>query len=79
MKTLIIILLSLSLFGFDMASDFCIGYKSGWKAGYCYERVFGCMPPMPPMCPIREYWEKDDYFVGYNRGFADAIDERDEN
>ncbi len=54
--------------GMAKASDYCDGFQSGYKAGYCY-RQFGCIPPIPPICPIPRIGE-NSFQDGYNRGFT---------
>lgn len=57
-----------------LASAFCDGYKDGYKAGYCYQQ-FGCIPPIPPICPIPNVGETT-YQDGYNRGFIAGLSSR---
>lgn len=49
------------------ASAFCDGFAAGYKAGYCYQQ-YGCIPPIPPICPIPNIGEST-FQDGYNRGF----------
>ncbi len=49
------------------ASSFCYGFQAGYKAGYCYQQ-FGCIAPIPPICPIPGIGEST-FQDGYNRGF----------
>jgi hypothetical protein len=47
------------------------GFNSGYKNGYCYGQGVGCIPPIPPICPIPLIGESNDnYRQGYNRGFS---------
>ena len=65
MKTLVVTFLLL----FATAStDFCDGWKEGYKEGWCFDVNFGCMPPPPPLCPLPDVG-RDTYKDGYNRGF----------
>lgn len=57
--------------------DYCDGYKEGYKNGYCYE-IVGCIEPTPPLCPTPRVGEST-YKHGYNRGFAEGKEERDDS
>jgi hypothetical protein len=54
-------------------SNFNIGFKDGFKNGYCYtnnQSGYYCTPPMPPMPPMPQISENSNsYNDGYNRGF----------
>ena len=52
---------------YDSQTAYCEGWEDGYIAGYCY-RKYGCIEPIPPVCPIPEINE-DGYRDGYNRGF----------
>lgn len=52
-----------------MLNSYCSGFYDGFDDGYCYER-YGCIPPVPPICPIRRINEDDTYKAGYNREFV---------
>jgi hypothetical protein len=57
-------------------NQFSIGYKNGFKAGYCYNKGVGCISPIPPIPPlpnINESWS--NFQDGYNRGFIDGRSE----
>ncbi len=56
------------------ASAFCEGYQAGYKAGYCYQQ-YGCIPPIPPICPIPNVGEST-FQDGYNRGFVEGASRR---
>lgn len=57
-------------------TTFCMGFESGYKEGYCYDR-FGCIAPIPPVCPVLEIGEsQDSYKDGYNRGFKTGLQDR---
>lgn len=81
MKTIIIILL-LS-FGANkevvpvIQDKYCEGFEDGFKEGWCYER-WGCLAPLPPLCPLPEIECEKGYKCGYNRGFVLALNKRDE-
>ena len=48
--------------------EFCNGWNDGFKEGYCYGKGYGCISPIPPICPIPRAGE-NTYRDGYNRGF----------
>jgi hypothetical protein len=66
MKTLI--LLFALLFAAPEQNDFCTGYREGYDDGWCYHQEFGCIRPLPPLCPLPEI-NRNTYKHGYNRGF----------
>ena len=78
MKRLLFILVTLASLGLfaqvAYASAFCDGYQAGFKAGACYQQ-FGCIPPIPPICPIPAIGEST-YQDGYNRGFLEGTGRR---
>jgi hypothetical protein len=49
-------------------SDYCQGWKAGYKAGYCYEKVY-CLEPLTPLCPLPQIG-RNSYEDGYNDGFV---------
>ncbi len=51
------------------SDDYCDGWKDGYKDGWCYGKGIGCLPPLVPLCPLRELGEPDTYKAGYQRGF----------
>jgi len=54
-------------------NEFSVGYKNGFKAGYCYNKGVGCIAPIPPIPPIPNLNESLYNFQdGYNRGFIDG-------
>jgi len=54
-------------------NQFSLGYKNGFKAGYCYNKGVGCIAPIPPIPPIPNLNESLYNFQdGYNRGFIDG-------
>jgi hypothetical protein len=65
-------LLILNLVAFGQ-SKFDIGFKDGFKNGYCYSNNQSgllCTPPLPPIPPLPQINEnRNSYQDGYNRGF----------
>jgi hypothetical protein len=61
-------------------SNFDIGFKDGFKKGYCYsnnQSSYICTPPIPPLPPLPQINEKStSYQDGYNRGFLYGQDRR---
>ena len=53
----------------EMLSSYCDGFEDGFEDGYCYQ-VVGCIPPIPPTCPIAGINEENNYKGGYKRGFV---------
>ncbi len=54
-------------------SNFQNGYLDGYKIGYCYEQLIGCIPPNIGLTPSPSLNESpNSYFDGYNRGFSDG-------
>lgn len=53
-----------------------IGFKTGYKEGYCYNDI-GCIAPIPPITPIPLIGENSDsYKDGYNRGFKRGLEDK---
>jgi len=54
-------------------TNFNIGFKDGFKNGYCYsnnQSGYYCNPPLPPLSPLPQISEnRNSYQDGYNRGF----------
>lgn len=63
---------SFIIFAFGQ-SNFDIGFKDGFKNGYCYsnnQSSYTCNPPIPPLTPLLQINEnQNSYQDGYNRGF----------
>ena len=62
-------------------SQFEIGFKAGFKEGYCYtsnpNSGFLCTPPLPPQPPMPVYPEsRESWLDGYNRGFQNGNSKR---
>jgi hypothetical protein len=60
-------------------TNFDIGFKDGFKNGYCYSNQSGiiCRPPLPPLPPLPQINEnRNSYQDGYNRGFLYGQDRR---
>jgi len=61
-------------------SNFNIGFKEGFKNGYCYsnnQSGYYCNPPLPPLPPLPQISERSNsYQDGYNRGFLYGQDRR---
>ncbi len=84
MKNLLLVLISMSFISIltvniinpitltekvaNNANNFCEGWSDGYKEGYCYEKGYGCLSPLVPLCPLARIGE-DTYKGGYNRGF----------
>jgi hypothetical protein len=47
-------------------SDYCDGWESGYKAGWCGEAGY-CVEPVVPVCPVPHVGH-DSYADGYRRG-----------
>lgn len=77
MKTnLIIFLFIISSWTYGQAK-FDIGFKAGYKAGYCYKQGIGCIEPILPTPPIPSIYESsNNYQDGYNRGFELGLKKR---
>ena len=58
------------------SSDYTDGWNQGYKDGWCYGKGIGCYPAYPPYPPYPRYGE-DTYKGGYNRGFLQALSDRD--
>lgn len=54
-------------------TNFDLGFKEGFKNGYCYttnQAGYYCNPPLPPLPPLPQLNEnRNSYQDGYNRGF----------
>jgi hypothetical protein len=62
-------------------SQFEVGFKVGFKEGYCYtsnpNSGFFCTPPPPPLPPLPVYPESSAVWLdGYNRGFQTGNSKR---
>lgn len=58
---------------YSQSLQFAQGFQDGYKIGYCHDKDYGCVPPIPPVSPIPSVNESStSYFDGYNRGFSQA-------
>jgi hypothetical protein len=75
-----LLLLNFVAFG---QSNFNIGFKEGFKNGYCYsnnQSGYYCNPPLPPLPPLPQISESSNsYQDGYNRGFLYGQSKRRDN
>lgn len=68
----LILIINLSAFA---QNQFSKGFDEGFKKGYCFEKSFGCLPPITPITPIPNIGESNNSYVdGYNRGFQVGLD-----
>lgn len=76
------LLLASMVFGLNLIysqTPFGIGFKAGWKAGYCYNQT-GCVAPVAPVPSVPTASENyDSYQDGYNRGFQMGLDSKRSN
>jgi hypothetical protein len=75
----LICLLSLN-FGALAQSNFNLGFKDGFKSGYCYtaQSSVYCIPPSTPIPPLPQISESNsNYQDGYNRGFLYGTAQRE--
>jgi len=76
-----LLILNVVVFG---QSNFDIGFKDGFKNGYCYSNKSSvyCSPPMAPIPPLPQINEsRNSYQDGYNQGmwYGQARRNKDEN
>jgi hypothetical protein len=70
------LLLFYTMFSFNLHfGDYCDGFRNGFKDGYCYRESY-CIPPIPPLCPMRRFGEDDTYTDGYKRGFIVGLNSK---
>ena len=62
---------------FGQQTDYCLGWKDGWEAGYCYKRELWCAHPPCPICPIRPIDSPNTFQGGYNDGFSNGLEYRE--
>ena len=75
MKRLIILIALILMSTTDNSTAYCEGWNNGYKEGWCYE-IYSCIEPIPPICPIPRVGF-ESYRDGYNRGFQQALKDRD--
>ena len=47
----------------------CTEFRQGFKDGYCAAELYGCFPPVPPMCFESQYTSsRQAYMDGYDKG-----------
>ena len=68
-QNIFLILILLSTYTALSQAPYDLGYRDGFKAGYCYNEGLGCIAPIPPIAPPPSIGESEqNYFDGYNRG-----------
>jgi hypothetical protein len=77
MKTIILILLAITISTTTVDSDFCEGFEKGYKNGYCFKEALPCLSPLPPLCPLPEL-NQDSYQDGYNVGFVRGREDKED-
>lgn len=71
MKQAILIILLLITSKTYCQLEFSIGFKDGYKIGYCYNQGASCVaPPAPPTPALNPNERSNNYFDGYNRGIV---------
>jgi hypothetical protein len=76
MKSLILLFILTFSTHFKSTTDYCNGWRDGYRRGYCNELVY-CPPKNPPFCEfggIRP--EFLTYQNGYERGFLRGLSDR---
>lgn len=81
MKILTLTLICFLILNFSAfaQSNFDLGFKAGFKSGYCYSSQSSvyCTPPLTPLTPLPKISESSsNYQDGYNRGFLYGTDKR---
>lgn len=71
-KIILLVLIGITLV--STYTDFCEGYRIGYKQGYCYGEQF-CLSPLTPLCPLPDLGERG-FQDGYNRGFLDGLNDK---
>ena len=73
MRKIILIVLAVATLA-TTYTDFCEGFRVGYKQGYCYGE-YACLAPLVPLCPLPELGERS-FQDGYNRGFLAGLNDR---
>lgn len=74
-KTIFTLLIFLLVTTTYSQTEFCNGWKEGFKEGYCYG-TYGCTAPVTPPCPVPNIGN-DNYKGGYNQGFVAGKNKKD--
>jgi len=74
---MILLLVFYSFTNLENTTEYSKGYEAGYKAGWCYE-IIGCVEPIPPVTPVPTVDCPKGYKCGYNRGFAEGLNDRKE-
>ncbi len=75
-KYIILLFFSTIIYTSFAQDQYEIGFKVGYKEGYCYND-YGCITPIIPITPIRNIGEDyDNYTHGYNRGFKMGLEDK---
>lgn len=74
MKTIILLIFFIILVSFKPDKDYCSGFSSGYKSGFCYNEQF-CTPPITPICPIPKIG-KDTWDDGFSDGFVKGREDK---
>jgi hypothetical protein len=82
MKNLLLFLICFLTLNFVVSaqSNFDLGFKAGFKSGYCYsnQSSVSCIPPLAPIPPLPQISEnRNNYQDGYNRGFLYGTAQRE--
>lgn len=76
MKYLIAILIFIISYPLFSQTQFSIGFKEGYKSGYCHND-YNCPEPITPSTPSLHDGESfDNYMDGYNRGFKMGLEDK---
>lgn len=71
-KLSLFVLITILFSAVSFKSSYCEGFEAGFKKGYCYNKGFGCITPIVPICPLPRIGETS-WNDGYNRGFMLGI------
>lgn len=59
----------------QQTNNYCNGFEDGYEAGACYQ-IPNCIPPLPPLCPLPTINEENTYQGGFERGFAEGLNDQ---